>query len=316
MAEIILVHGIAQEQEGPASLEAKWLPALADGIRAAGDNSLADALWPDRSPRVFDVRMAAYGDLFLTPGAMGSQDDLDDLDDDGLALAESLATEWLARAAQRRGHPDQELAIRELGFLDPTHEVQGLREDTARAMILAVARLRWFAIGGMGLAERFVIKSLRQVTQYLTDTEIHAKVQERVLAHIGPETKVIVGHSLGSVVAYEVAANYLETPLPLLLTIGSPLGLRTVIYDRLKPQPPLYPGKLDRWVNISDLNDLVAAEPDLTNLFPLTGSGGGVMESGWTVDNGARPHEAENYLRKRQIGLPLVEVLNGTGSNY
>lgn len=312
MAEVILIHGMAQEQEGPASLESKWLPALSDGIRIAGHADLADSMWPDRSPRDLDARMAAYGDLFLTSGAMGSRNDLDDLEADDLAVAEALAAEWLARAAQRGSKHDQQTASRELGYLDPAHEVQGLRQETGRVMINAATRLPWFGIGGMRFAERFVNKSLRQVTRYLTDPGLRREIQDRVLAHVGPETRVIIGHSLGSVIAYEIVATHLTAPLPLLLTIGSPLGLKTIIYDRLEPQPPTYPAMVNRWVNIADRNDLVAAEPNLIDMFPTTRTSTAVFESGWTVDNGAKPHQAEYYLRKQQVGQPIAEALNGT----
>ena len=33
MAEIVLVHGIGQEQRNADVLEAKWLPSLAGGVR-------------------------------------------------------------------------------------------------------------------------------------------------------------------------------------------------------------------------------------------------------------------------------------------
>ncbi|WP_214848954.1 hypothetical protein [Arthrobacter sp. ISL-65] len=46
MAGIVLIHGIAQEQEGPASLEDRWLPALAGGLTAAGHPELAARIWP------------------------------------------------------------------------------------------------------------------------------------------------------------------------------------------------------------------------------------------------------------------------------
>ena len=310
MAQIVLIHGIAQEQEGPASLEAQWLPAIADGLFAAGHPDLADRLWPDCSPRDIDVRMAAYGDLFLTSGAQGSDEDLDDLDPSEMVLAQALAAEWLNRAAVRGEPADRDTAVRELGYLDPSHEEMGVKEEALRAILNAVTRLPWFGIGGMALAERFVNKSLRQVTRYLTDSDLHTEIQNRVLARVGPDTKIIIGHSLGSVIAYEVAASHLSTPLPLLLTLGSPLGLRSVIYNRLTPQPPTYPTRVRRWVNIADRNDLVAAEPDLTPLFSASRPADSVLESGWTVDNGAKPHEALYYLRKKQVGKPFAEALD------
>lgn len=310
MAEIVLIHGIAQEQEGPASLEGRWLPAIADGLYAAGHSELADRLWPDRSPREINVAMATYGDLFLTPGAQGSDEDLDDLDPSAVTLAQALAAEWLNRAADRGELADRDTAVRELGFLDPSHEEMGVKEEATRAAINAVTRLPWFGIGGMALAERFVNKSLRQVTRYLTDPALRTEIQTRVLARVGSDTKIVIGHSLGSVIAYEIAATHLNAPLPLLLTLGSPLGLRSVIFDRLTPQPPVYPARVRRWVNIADRNDLVAAEPDLSSLFSASRPADAILDSGWTVDNGAKPHEAAYYLRKKQVGKPVAEALN------
>jgi surfactin synthase thioesterase subunit len=75
----------------------------------------------------------------------------------------------------------------------------------------------------MGFAARFVIRSLTQVTQYLSDDELRDQAQARVQAVLTPGTRVLIGHSLGSVVAYE-ATQRLDHPLPLLITIGCPLG--------------------------------------------------------------------------------------------
>jgi hypothetical protein len=311
MAEIVLIHGIAQEHEPPERLEAQWLRAMADGIRAARYPDLADRFSPDRSPRDIDVRMAFYGDLFLTPGAMGTEADLGDLDRGEMVLAEALAAEWLSRAVEREDHPDHDTAVRELGYLDPSHEEQGVRHEAGRAVLNAVTRLRWFAIGGMAVAERFINKSLRQVTKYMTDRDLREQIQRRVRTYVGPETKVIIGHSLGSVVAYDIATNYLGSPLPLLLTLGSPLGLRSIIYHRLIPQPPGYPATVRRWVNIADRNDLIAAEPDLNGLFDRNRPAGAILESGWTVNNGAEPHKADHYLRQGEVGQPIARVLNG-----
>src|SRR5664280_2691323 len=71
LAAIVLVHGIAQEQLGADSLEAVWLPALAGGIRNAGNHQLADQLWRTTRPGTLSTRMAYYGDYFLDPGSQG-----------------------------------------------------------------------------------------------------------------------------------------------------------------------------------------------------------------------------------------------------
>ncbi|MBV8278676.1 MAG: hypothetical protein JO170_25920 [Verrucomicrobia bacterium] len=70
---------------------------------------------------------------------------------------------------------------------------------------------------------------------------IRHEALKTVLDLAGPDTKVIIGHSLGSVVAYE--AHLVRDPIPLLVTIGLPLGLDTIVYPRLRrqlafPRPP------------------------------------------------------------------------------
>jgi hypothetical protein len=298
MAQVVLVHGIGQERESADSLEAKWLPSLAGGIRSAGYGALADAL--RRDP--LTVRMAFYGDLFRTQDQQG--DDVE-LTPEQWGVAEPLAREWLDRLAERGTRAsDRQLADQERELLDQPGETQGVRA-ALRPVLRALARMRPFTRLGVGFAERFLVRALRQVSLYLTDDSVREKALARVLDLIDEDTKVLVGHSLGSVVAYE-AAHRLAHPLPLMVTIGSPLGMRTVVYDRLRPQPPGVPPMLGRWVNLVDPDDLVAAEPDLAIGFP---GPTGVLHSGYTVDNGATPHEATFYLTASETGRPIAEAL-------
>ena len=83
MAEIILVHGIDQQQKSADMLESQWVPCLAGGVRTAGFPDVADRIWRDASnPGSIETRMAFYGNLFLTPGQQG--------DDPGEYTAEEI----------------------------------------------------------------------------------------------------------------------------------------------------------------------------------------------------------------------------------
>ena len=302
MAEVILIHGIGQQRYTGAQLQARWLPALTAGLRAAGHPDLANRVSVGHD---LTTRMAFYGDLFLTPDFQGADDNLEGLTPDQLSLALALADEWLTRAAQRDGHPDQRTAAAERAH---GHQDQGPPQEIARALLNALSRLSWFAEPTMAFAQTYVAKSLRQVTAYLTDPDLARQIEARVTQHLGPETRVIIGHSLGSVVAYQVAANHLNEPLPLMATLGSPLGLRTVIYHRLRPQPPTFPALIHRWVNLADRNDLVAAEPDLSNQFTRNKPESATLES-TPVDNTATPHDATSYLSHEEAGRPVAEAL-------
>lgn len=295
MAAIVLVHGIGQQDKDPLALEQTMVTDLATGLRAAGYADLAE------SP---PAELAYYADLFQRAGAQGSPDQ--DGTPEQQELFERLLIDLLRNAADRGPDPaDRRQAERVLHQVDGALTgAQGPRA-LIRPLLNAVSRLSTFGRLGFSVAERRSRMALWQVTQYFTEEPIRAAVRARVAERIGPDTQVVIAHSLGTVVAYEVL-HQLARPLPLLITLGSPLGLRTVIYDRLHPQPPVVPPGLARWVNILDRDDLIAAEPDLSQLFP---GAAGVLGPHVLVDNGREPHAAGEYLRKPETARPVGEAL-------
>jgi hypothetical protein len=309
MAEIVLVHGIAQEQSSADSLEAAWLPAVAGGVRTAGAPNLADALWRSGRPASVDARMAFYGDLFLAAGSQGgSPSALVGSDDwESGVLVEGLANAWL-RAAAERGDPWDRAVART--YLDTqtrdAPDVQGGRAF-ARPILNGLSRLHWFSALGMAAAEKLVTRSLVQISAYFTNDRIRESAQARVLDLIGPETRLVIAHSLGSVIAYE-ALHRTDDSLSL-ATLGSPLGLRGIIYDRLVPRPPHIPPSVAEWLNVTDRDDLVAAQTDLRALFPVIHPSQYITMANNLVDNGSKPHEAAHYLGKVVVGAFVISAL-------
>lgn len=79
---------------------------------------------------------------------------------------------------------------------------------------------------------------------------------------------VVIGHSLGSIVAYDVLREdqFRERPVDLFLTVGSPLGI-TEIQD-LVTQPLAVPTQVNRWYNLADALDVVALDKKLSGEYP------------------------------------------------
>jgi hypothetical protein len=310
MAAIVLVHGIDNEQLTPDGVEADWLPALAGGVRLAGRPDLADRIWPPRSrPDAIECRSAYYGDLFREKDQMGGAADFRELTPDQAAFAKELALEWLGRIAEHspESSPDAAQARFALGLARDSGEVEVMGAGKLGGHVLkTLARNSWLARVGMAFAERFVVTALVQVTRYLSDEMTRALAQQRVLNLVEGDTRVIVAHSLGSVVAYE-CAHRLAQPLPLLLTLGSPLGLRTIVIDRLRP-PPSFPPRVGRWMNVADREDVVAAEPDLRPRFASDLPASSQFE-GIIVDNGSAPHSPVHYLGKFAVGRAISQAL-------
>ncbi|MEO3867736.1 hypothetical protein ABGB18_02775 [Nonomuraea sp. B12E4] len=111
-----------------------------------------------------------------------------------------------------------------------------------------------------------------EVAAYLTDQGRREQCR-RVVADAIREhrPKVVIAHSLGSVVAYEALWAEPDLEADLLITLGSPLGMRNVVFERLLPAPVNGRGErpkgVGRWVNIADKDDIAAIPPALRDSF-------------------------------------------------
>jgi alpha-beta hydrolase superfamily lysophospholipase len=138
----------------------------------------------------------------------------------------------------------------------------------------------------------------------LHDPDIKASVLQRVHKKVTSETKVIVAHSLGSIVAYEALCMNDDWHVDTLITLGSPLGIRNLVFDALTPKPKdgraIWP-RVRRWVNIVDQGDIVALEKHLAPYF------GNVEDK--VVYNGWHSHDVTRYLCTRETGEAISAVL-------
>ncbi|MET8806889.1 serine peptidase [Streptomyces sp. NPDC004546] len=122
------------------------------------------------------------------------------------------------------------------------------------------------------------------------------EIARRIARH---RPRIVIAHSLGSVVTYEALHAHPELRLELLVTAGSPLALPRAVFDRLSPRPengPRHrlgtrPPGVERWVNIADPGDPVAIPPRLATFFQ-----GVALDLTDTIHAGFGFHHAKNYL--------------------
>ena len=95
-------------------------------------------------------------------------------------------------------------------------------------------------------------------------------IRDRVSAAIPTgEPIIVLAHSLGTIVAYDVLASRPELDVRLFLTVGCPLGIANVqrrIGDRSGP-PARIPAGVAAWRNFADAFDPVALELTLADEF-------------------------------------------------
>src|SRR5215207_10717871 len=95
-------------------------------------------------------------------------------------------------------------------------------------------------------------------------------------AEVEGERIIIVSHSMGTMVAYDVLRNCPECPqVDTLFTLGSPLGIREVQDELIavgRTGVDFPSATLRRWVNVYDPLDVVCgADPILANDFEAHG---------------------------------------------
>ncbi|MFD9121183.1 hypothetical protein ACFU6M_13445 [Streptomyces bottropensis] len=284
MARVVCIHGIGQQHAGEHGLHSSWHPALSDGLLRAEAAALA----------ADDMTCVFYGDLFRPRGrTLAVQDPPLDASDVAEGLEAELLLAWWGEAA--RTDP---------AVLPPDARTLARTSRTAQRALNALSRSRFFA----GVALRGLVLDLKQVRAYLTDPAVRDEVQHRVAVAVADDTRVVVGHSLGSVVAYEALCAHPEWPVRALLTLGSPLGIRNLVFDRLRAgeggKPGDWPGAVEQWTNIADEGDVVALVKDLRPLF-------GERVRGHLVHNGSKAHDVTRYLNTPEAGRAVSEGCGG-----
>jgi hypothetical protein len=288
MAFIVAVHGIGQQFKADTVIHAEWWPALSGGLHLAGGTQL--------SPK--DLACAFYGQLFRQPGALSAFETPHShkLDPSELALLEVF---WRSAAETEPDRVPSPEAFAGAATMAATPQL-------VQRALNALAKSSFCA----GIAQNMMLGNLKQVIRYLNEPEIRRQAIASVLSLIGPDTRVVVGHSLGSVVAYEALCQNCEN-VTSFVTIGSPLGIPNLIFGRLRPSPSAlgigqWPGQIAHWTNIADKGDIVANPKQLQPLF-------GDPLRDLLVHNGSDAHHGERYLTAIETGRAIAEGLQ-TGS--
>jgi hypothetical protein len=283
MVRVVAVHGIGQEFLGPHTLLARaWSDPLNDGLEHAGASPLRDG----------ELACAFYGDLYRPSGYKSDQIPPYEAVDVEDGLERELLLAWWQHAAGT--DPDVPA---------PTGTEKGGRTPRiVQEALDGLCRSRYFG----KYTPKLLIFGLKQVARYFTDPDLRAAIQARVAARIGPDTRLVVAHSLGSVVAYEALCANPAWPVRTLVTLGSPLGIRNLIFDRLDPTPihdqGVWPAGIQRWSNVADRGDVVALVKQLQPLF-------GDPLQDVPIHNGASAHDLIPYLTARETGHAVAAGL-------
>ena len=285
--KILLVHGRNLVGKDPEQLQVQWLAAIQRGCSAAGIGAPPDEAYA----------MPFYGDRFETllegVDAPLAEEiavrDPDTIDPRYLEFRRDFFEEIRSGAGITDLQISSELEL--LGAEGAPNRVQ-CAQAALQALDKYMPRLTDGALDGYA----------RDVWAYLATPHIRNEIDRLVGTGMGAEPTLLVGHSLGSLIAYSILRRVHSCVAPRLVTLGSPLGLATV---RNHFRPLNFPDGVRHWFNGYDQRDLVALRGLGTEVFPVQPP---VHNEKDLVNQTRNFHGAEGYLETPAVARALVEL--------
>ena len=251
--------------------------------------------------------MAYYADLLHDrPGAIAEDSCsrgalaglIADADAGQGSAARAAATQDLLRGLTPRG---RHLALR-LAMAMSTQV--NLRAPGPEEMVTGVLPL---PAGLRRLLLRRLLKRLIPDADAYFFTEAREPIRQRLREALDavPGPLVVVAHSLGTVVAYDVLSEPRLTarPVRLLVTLGCPLGY-TEVQD-VVTKPLRVPAEVQRWANFADPLDVIALDTGLADDFAGLGR---IVDT--RVDNSsANNHAPCGYLSTSAVRAVVTAAL-------
>lgn len=285
---LLFVHGRSQGGKNPETLKAVWLEALGKGLHRAGLKLLSNV----------EVAFPFYGDLldkfaadFELPADPAVVPKGSPVFNDYAAFRAEVAEEMRKRAnlsdAEVRAEAGEEL---------PTEK--GVQNW---AWVQAIIRLLDRNV--VAVSEGTIEVFLRDVYLYSRRKTVQMQIDAIVAKELTDNTTVVIGHSLGSVVAYNVLRSR-AAKVPLFVTVGSPLGIRAI---RSSLAPLVNAAGKTGWYNAYDPRDVVSLYPldaDNFNVDPAIQNNGQV--DNWTENR----HGIIGYLDDPQIAKAIFDGLD------
>lgn len=306
---IIYVHGIGNKPIGSV-LKCQWDAALF-GVEL-GDRSRM-AYWVNREyyPVPEDVGCAA-GDLtrieddeattkaIMALAAGRPTDEQDAIDQEINALTDDPARrQWLGRLSRRMASSAE--------IDDGTLRSAGRVGAKVLPLPPFLRRL---------VARKLIRAFLRDVNDFFFHKDRRARMTGSLLERLdcGGGPFVVIGHSQGSMVAYEVLRHLTKAQcdVRLFVTIGSPLGLEEVkdVFAQWVGSSRLpVPACVDRWVNVAERLDPVSLDTDISNDFSPKGKIENHSGLGLNPDSPRHPHSGTGYLRTDEVRDAVRETV-------
>lgn len=285
---LLFIHGRGQGAEDPKVLKNIWTASLVKGLANQGLSL----------PNELNISYPFYGaelDKFVTQWRNADKSGVQfkgvPIDENYLSFQSGIVEELAKNSGITEGQVQ-----REYGQNPGEKGVQNWE------WVLATARAIDHA--NVGITEAAIKNFLADVYLYLNKRSVQDSVNRIVAKELTKEPTVIVAHSLGSIIAYNLlVTENRNLSVPLLVTIGSPLAITAI---RRSFAPLRYPTSVRRWYNAFDARDIVALRPLDSVNFPITPE----VENNGSIKNWTdNHHSAIGYLDDKAVSHCILRGL-------
>jgi hypothetical protein len=243
--QLLFVHGRAQEHKDPAALKTEWIGSWIKGLEKNGltmpitESAIRFPYYGQTLYELLDDESEKFSEVVVKGNA--SEDE------------KEFMHSVVAEMCKARGI---ESKLREVGVDNVMKKGGPLNWGWVREILKAVDE---YLPGSSGAS---IAIATNDVYQYLRNPGIRDTLEEGVRNAISARTEtVVVSHSLGTVVAYNLLrreGSAQDWTVPLFVTLGSPLAV-TAIHRSLRPIQ--HPKCVTKWFNAMDEHDVVALYP-------------------------------------------------------
>ncbi|SES25513.1 alpha/beta fold hydrolase [Pedobacter rhizosphaerae] len=285
--KLIFVHGHTQLDCDALELKKKWTDALKTGLSRSG---LSMPISKN------DIELPYFGALLQ-----------------GLATSANWALEQTVKQANISHHEETRLIH---DFLLEVAKNTGINIQQM-AIDLAIpdqkrSPLNWAWVTAilesldkqMNWGELSIRRFIYELFCYLTDPVLRVRLNDIVKNQIDEEPCVVVGHGMGSIIAYNVMMENPHLQVSRLITLGNPMGLQSI---SAYLNPISIPKSLrGDWYNVQD--DL---DPFAQRSITITSSAAtyDIHHHGGLRSRTKNHHDMEGYLNDQTVGRQVYDAL-------
>lgn len=296
--QLVFVHGRSQQKKDASTLKAEWVEALQDGLAKNGLTlPIGDA----------SIHFPFYGDTLYE-------------------LLQGASLEAAAEVVVRGTNAEDEEKRFARAIMEEIRRKANITEadlvDVAGQQVVnrGVLNWEWFQAFLQVVDRRVPFGSgcsialfTHDVYVYLNNPIVRSKIDAGVSEAITPDAEtVVVAHSLGTVVAYNILrqlAQARDWKIPLFVTLGSPLAVAEIRKTVRSLATGRCPERVSEWFNALDERDVVALYPLDPMNFPVDPAVPGIENKRDVKNKTENHHGISGYLDDAEVAQRIHKAL-------